>query len=70
MRCSRMHHKCYGGIDLPVDWMYVGVIAAEGEVRVHQNMRPDPQAFLQARQPFRAAVVVGVEGLVTWDLAR
>jgi hypothetical protein len=63
-------HKFYGGIDLHVDWMYVCVLAAAGEVRVHNNIRTDPKAFLQALQPFREDVVVCVEGMFTWDLAR
>ena len=63
-------HKFSCGLDLPVDWMYRCVIAAEGAVRVHQNRRTAPKALLQALQPFREDVVVGVECLFTWDLAR
>jgi hypothetical protein len=50
--------------------MYVCVIDADGEVRVHQNLRTPPQAFLPALQPFREDVVVCVECMFTWDLAR
>jgi hypothetical protein len=50
--------------------MYFCVIDADGEVRVHNNIRTNPTAFLQAWQPFREDVVVGVECLFTWDLAR
>ena len=50
--------------------MYVCVIAADGEVRVHKNLRTDPKAFLHALPPFREEVVVCVEGMFTWDLAR
>ena len=70
MRCYPIQHTFYCGIDLHVDWMYLCVIDADGEVRGHNNMRPDPKAFLQALPPFREDVVVCVEGLVTWDLAR
>jgi hypothetical protein len=70
MRFDTIQHQFYGGIDLHVDWMSIGVLAAEGEVRVHNNIRPAPNAFLQALQPFRDDVVVGVECLFTWDLAR
>jgi hypothetical protein len=49
--------------------MYFCVIDADGEVRVHNNIRTNPQAFLQALQPFREDVVVCVECLFTWDLA-
>jgi hypothetical protein len=50
--------------------MYCCSIDADGEVRVHKNIRTNPKAFLQALQPFRADVVVCVECLFTWDLAR
>jgi hypothetical protein len=43
------------------------VIDADGDVRVHQNIRTTPTAFLQAWPPFREDVVVGVAGLFTWD---
>jgi hypothetical protein len=70
MRFYTIQHQFYGGIDLHVAWMYLCVIDADGEVRVHNNIRTAPTAFLQALQPFRGDVVVGVEGLFTWDLAR
>jgi predicted NBD/HSP70 family sugar kinase len=70
MRFYTTQHTCYCGIDLHVDWMDLCVIDADGEVRVHNNIRPNPQAFLQALQPVREAVVVCVECLFTWDLAR
>jgi hypothetical protein len=47
--------------------MYCCVIDAKGEGRVHQHMRPTPQAFLHAVPPCREEVVVGVEGLGPWD---
>ena len=53
MRFSTIQHTFYGGIDLHVDWTYLGVIEPEGEVRVRKNIRTDPKAFLQALQPFR-----------------
>jgi hypothetical protein len=70
MRFYTIQHQFYCGIDLHVDGMYLCVLDADGEVRVHQNLRTDPHTFLQALRPFRADVVVGVECLVTWDLAR
>jgi hypothetical protein len=50
--------------------MYCGVLDADGEVCVHTNIRTNSQAFLQVLQPFREDVVVCVECLFTWDLAR
>ena len=70
MRLYTTQHQFYCGIDLHVDWMYCCVIDADGAVRVHKNIRTNPRAFLQALQPFREDVVVGVECLFTWDLAR
>jgi transposase len=67
MRFYTIQHKFYCGIDLHVDWMSLCVIDAAGEVRVHQNIRTDPTAFLQALQPFRADVGVCVECMFTWD---
>jgi transposase len=59
--------KFYCGIDLHVAWMYVCVIDADGEGRVHKNIRTDPQAFLQPLKPFREDVVVCVECMFPWS---
>jgi hypothetical protein len=37
---------------------------------LHQNMQANPEAFLRALTPYRADIVVAVECLLTWDLAR
>jgi transposase len=66
MRFYTTQHTFYCGIDLHVDWMYFCVIDADGEGRVHKNLRTNPQAFLQALQPFREDVVVCVECMFTW----
>jgi transposase len=66
MRFYTIQHKYYCGIDLHVDWMYLCVIDADGEVRVHKNIHTDPNTFLQALRPFRADGVVCVECLFTW----
>jgi transposase len=66
MRFSTTQHKFYCGIDLHVDWMYLCVIDADGEVRVHTNIRTDPNTFLQALRPSREDVVVCVECMFTW----
>jgi hypothetical protein len=70
MRFYTSPHTFDCGIDLHGDGMSLCVIDAEGEGRVHKNLRPDPKAFLQALQPCREDVVVCVECLFTWDLAR
>ena len=50
--------------------MDVCVIDADGEVRVHTNIRTNSQALLHTLNPFREDVVGCVEGLCTGDLAR
>jgi hypothetical protein len=70
MRCYTTQHQCSCGIDLHVDWMYFCVLDADGAVRRHKNIRTNPKAFLQALPPFREDVVVCVECMFTWDLAR
>jgi hypothetical protein len=69
MRFYTMQHTCYCGIDLHVDWMSLCVLDADGEGRVHQHMRTDPQVFREALKPFHEDVVVCVACLFTWDLA-
>jgi transposase len=66
MNFYTMQHTFYGGIDRHGDWMDLCVLDAEGEVRVHKNIRTDPQAFLQTLQPFRADVMVCGECMFTW----
>jgi transposase len=61
-----IQHTFDCGIDQHVNWMYLCVLDAEGEVRVHKNIRTDPQAFLQTLKPFREDVVVCVECMFTW----
>jgi transposase len=47
--------------------MYVCSLDQAGEIRLHQNMKASPEAFLRAITPYRADIVVAVEGIVTWD---
>jgi hypothetical protein len=70
MRFYTIQHTFSCGIDLHVDWLYVCGLKAEGEVCMHHNIRTNSTAFLQVLPPFRMDVVVCVECLVTWDLAR
>ncbi len=46
--------------------MYVCILAGQGQVRVHKNLRSAPEAFLEAIAPYRADLVVAVEGIFTW----
>ena len=70
MRFYTTPHTFYCGIDLHVAWMSFCVLDADGEVRVHHTIRTNPKAFRQALHPFREDVVVCVDCMFTWDLAR
>ena len=67
MRCPTMQPTVSCGLDLHVDWMDLGVIGADGEVRLHRNIRPDPNAFLPAVKPVREDGGVCVACLFTWS---
>jgi hypothetical protein len=45
------------------------MLTPEGEIGPHRHMQTDPDAWLQVMAPSRAALVIAVEGVVTWDLA-
>ena len=66
MRFYTSQHAFYCGVDLHARTMYVCVLDAAGEVRLHRNLPCRPDAFLQAIQPFREDLVVGVECLFCW----
>jgi len=46
--------------------MYVCILDAEGNIRIHQNIHTDPEAFLRITAPFREDIVVAVECMFTW----
>jgi transposase len=66
MRFYTKQHKFYGGIDLHTRNMFVCILDASGNVRVHQNIKTDPEAFLRTIAPFREDIVVAVECMFTW----
>ncbi|MFB3887675.1 MAG: IS110 family transposase [Thermodesulfobacteriota bacterium] len=59
-------HKFYCGIDLHTKKMYVCILDAEGNTRVHQNIKTDPEVLLKLLTPFREDIVVAVECMFTW----
>jgi transposase len=59
-------HKFYCGIDLHTKKMYVCILDACGNIRVHQNIETEPDAFLRIIAPFREDIVVTVECMFTW----
>jgi hypothetical protein len=66
MRFYTSQHAHYCGVDLHARTMYLCVLDSAGEVRLHRNLPTRPDAFLQAIEPFREGLVVGVECLFCW----
>jgi transposase len=67
MRFYTQQHPCYGGIDLHARSLYLCLLHQAGEIRAHRNMQAAPDPCLNAMAPYRAALVVCVEGLFTWS---
>jgi hypothetical protein len=59
--------KHYCGIDRHARAMYVGILDQQGTKLVHKNLPTTPEAFLRVLAPYKEEIVVGVEGMVTWD---
>ena len=59
-------HSYYCGIDLHARTMYVCVLDNDGEKVYHKNIPCRPERFLQAIEPFRGDLVVGVECIFCW----
>jgi transposase len=66
MRFYNGTHQHWCGIDLHAKTMYVCVLDAQGQVRVHQNLRAAPEDFLAAIAPYREGLVVAAECIFTW----
>jgi hypothetical protein len=46
--------------------MYVCILNQGGEIVVHRNMPPRPEAWLKNLAPYRDDIVIAVEGIFTW----
>ena len=66
MKFYTKQHKYYCGIDLHTKKMYVCILDAEGQIRLHQNIKTDPEHFIRILTPFREDIVVAVECMFTW----
>jgi len=66
MRFYTKPHRYYCGIDLHARRMYVCVLDAEGQIRVHRNGPATPEHFLATIAPYREDLVVAVECIFTW----
>ena len=59
-------HSYYCGIDLHARTMYVCVLDKDGKTVYHKNIPCRPDRFLQAIEPYRGDIVVGVECIFCW----
>jgi transposase len=66
MRFYTNQHRYYCGIDLHAKRMYICVLDAEGQVRVHRNGPATPEHFLTPVAAYREDLVVAVECIFTW----
>ena len=66
MRFYNKQHKYYCGIDLHARKMYVCIINQNGKVRVHKNIKTDPEQFFELVFPFLDDIVIGVECVFCW----
>ena len=66
MRFYTKPHQFYCGIDLHARTMYVCILKQDGEIVLHRNMKTSPETLLRNIAPYRADMVVAVEGMFTW----
>ena len=52
MRFYTKQHRYYCGIDLHARRMYICVLDAEGQIRVHRNGPATPEHFLTTIAPY------------------
>jgi hypothetical protein len=68
-RFDTQPHLFYCGIDLHARSMYVCILKQDGEIVTPRNMKIDLDALRKGLAPYRAELVIAVEGVFTWDLA-
>lgn len=66
MRFYNQQHKNYCGIDLHARKMYVCIIDQKGKMKVHQNIKTDPELLFEVVFPFLDDIVIGVECVFCW----
>lgn len=66
MKVYNKQHPYYCGIDLHARTMYVCILDNTGKKVYHKNIPCKPERFLQAIEPFRNNLVVGVECIFCW----
>jgi len=66
MKFYSQQHRYYCGIDLHARKMYVCIMDQKGKIRVHENIKTDPQLLFELVFPYLDDVVVGVECVFCW----
>ncbi|HYA13717.1 MAG TPA: transposase, partial [Syntrophales bacterium] len=66
MKFYNQQHQYYCGIDLHARKMYVCILDQKGKTMVHENIKTDPEAFIQLLSPYLEDIVVGVECVFCW----
>ena len=66
MRLYTQPHRFYCGIDLHARTLFLHVLDHDGQTRFEKNIPARPAAFLEAVQPFRDGLIVGVECMFAW----
>ena len=74
MRFYTQRHQYTCGVDLHARTMYLCILDRDGRKVLHRDLPASPQSFLQAIEPYRQDLVVGVECMFSWywlaDLCR
>ncbi len=66
MRFYTKQHRYYCGIDLHARRMYICILDADGQIRVHRNGPATPEHLLATIAPYREDLAVAVECIFTW----
>lgn len=66
MNVYTKQHSYYCGIDLHARTMYICILDNTGKKVFHKNIPCKSERFLQAIEPFRSDLVVGVECVFCW----
>ena len=66
MKFYTKQHQYYCGIDLHARKMYICVLNQQGKVKIHENIKTDPDIFIELISPFLEDIVIGVECVFCW----
>ncbi len=54
------------GIDLHASSMYVCIMDRAGQIQYHRNLKNDFALLIQAIEPYRKSLSIGVESTYNW----